>query len=105
MDRRGRRGRGTRGWGTHSPSQPLHPHSPPRVDDQTHILVGEVMHMLHSFQRMFDALIGQMDKEDRGASAPTKGSQHIPHVNAHRELGKLKNLEFWGTTNGIVAKA
>lgn len=103
MDRRGGRGRtrsGTRICGTHSP--PLH--SPVRVDDDTHIPMGEVMNMMHSFQQIYDALINRLDREDIGASILVEGSQHPPKENAQRELEKVKFPKFWGAPDGELVE-
>ena len=54
---------------------------------------------------MSEALISQLDREDRDAIAPAEGSQKPPKENAQRELEKVKFPEFWGAPNGIAAEA
>ena len=72
--RRGRRGRSARGRGTPSLLKPSPPRGPPAVEEPTHIPAGEVMNMMRSFQRMSEALISWLDREDRDAIAHVEGS-------------------------------
>ena len=92
--RRGRRGRGARGCGAPPILQPSPPRDSLAVEEPTHILAGEVMNMMRSFQWMSEALISQLDREDRDAIAPAEGSQQPPKENAQRELEKVKFPEF-----------
>jgi len=69
--------------------------------------VGDVMCMMRSFQRMLEALINLLDHDDGRGFEPIDGSQRPPVVSGsvHRELKKVKFLEFWGSTEGLAAKS
>jgi hypothetical protein len=59
--------------------------------------VGDVMGMMRYFQRMSEALINLLDRDEGRDSVPNEGSQHPPVVSGsvHRELEKVKFPEFW----------
>jgi hypothetical protein len=65
------------------------------------------MGMMRYFQRMSEALINHLDHDEGKGSASIEGSQLSPvvSVSIHRELVKVKFLEFYGSTDGLVAKA
>jgi hypothetical protein len=69
--------------------------------------VGDVMGMMRYFQRMSEALINHLDRDEGRGSAPNEGSQCPPVVSGsvHRELEKVKFPEFWGSTDGLAVEA
>jgi hypothetical protein len=69
--------------------------------------VGDVVGMMRSFQRMSEALINLLDRDEGRASMPNEGSQHTLVVSSsiHRELEKVKFPEFWGATDGLAIEA
>jgi hypothetical protein len=69
--------------------------------------VGDVVGMMRSFQRMSEALINRLDQDEGRTSLPNEGSQCTPTSSGsiHRELEKVKFLEFMGATDGLVVEA
>jgi hypothetical protein len=69
--------------------------------------VGDVMGMMRSFQRMSEALINHLDRDEGRESVPNEGSQCPPVVSGsvHRELEKVKFPEFLGSTDGLAVEA
>jgi len=68
--------------------------------------VGDVVGMMRSFHRMFEALINHLDRDEGREFVPNEGSQCplVVSSSIHRELEKVKFLDFWGATDGLVAK-
>jgi hypothetical protein len=66
-------------------------------------VVEHVVGMMRSFQRMSEALINHLDRDEGRASMPNEGSQRAPAGSSsiHRELEKVKFPEFWGATDGL----
>jgi len=69
--------------------------------------VGDVMGMMRYFQRMLEALINCLDRDEGREYVPNEGSQHLPLFSGsvHRELEKVKFLEFRGSMDGLVVEA
>jgi hypothetical protein len=108
---RGGRRQGARGGGA-TPSVASTPEgSNPRGDEkvlgQEKIAVGDVVGMMRSFQWMSEALISRLDRDEARASAPTEVPPRAPTVTGsiHRELEKVKFLEFFGAPDGAAAEA
>jgi hypothetical protein len=59
-----------------------------------------------SFQRISEALINRLDRDEGKASLPNEGSQHTQDGSSsmHKELEKVKFPEFMGSIDGLVAK-
>jgi hypothetical protein len=66
-----------------------------------------VVVMMRSFQRMFEALIHRMDREEARAPTPAEVPPCAPVVTCsiHRELVKVKFPEFFGAPDGAAAEA
>jgi hypothetical protein len=97
--RRGRR-RGARGGGMTPPvaSTPegSNPQGGEKVLGQEQIAVGDVIGMMRSFQRMSEALISRLDRDEARAPTPAEVLPRAPAVTGsiHRELEKVKFPEF-----------
>jgi hypothetical protein len=76
-------------------------------NEQEKFTMGDVMGMMRYFQRMYEALINRLDRDEGRKSMPNEGSQHPPVVSGsvHRELKKVKFSEFMGSTDGLAAEA
>jgi hypothetical protein len=61
-----------------------------------HVVVGHVVGLMRSFQRMLEALINRLDRDDARVIVPNEGSQCTPAGSGriHRELEKVKFPEF-----------
>jgi hypothetical protein len=109
--RRGGRRRGARGGGETPPpaSTPegSNPQGGEQVLGQEHISVGDVVGMMRSFQRMSEALISRLDRDEARAPAHPEVLPHAPAVTGsiHRELEKVKFPEFFGAPDGAAAEA
>jgi hypothetical protein len=109
--RRGGRRRGARGGGVTPPvaSTPegSNPQGGEQVLGQEQIAVGDVVGMMRSFQRMSEALISRLDRDEARAPAPAKVPPRAPAVTGsiHRELEKVKFPEFFGAPDGAAAEA
>ena len=85
--------------------------SNPRGDEhvvgQEQIVVGDVVGLMRSIKCMNEALINHLDRDEAWASTPPEGPPHAPvgTGSIHRELEKVKFLEFFGATDGAVAEA
>jgi hypothetical protein len=62
---------------------------------------------MRSFQRMSEALIIRLDRDEARASAPAKVPLRAPvgTGSIHRELKKVKFPEFFGAPNGAATEA
>jgi hypothetical protein len=69
--------------------------------------VGDVVGLMRSFQRMSEALINCLDKDEARASAPPEGPPRalVGIGSIHRELKKVKFPEFFGAPDGAAAEA
>jgi hypothetical protein len=82
--------------------------SNPRGDEQVlrqeKIAVSNVVGMMRSFQRMFEALIIHLDRDEARVSAPAEVPQHAPAVTGsiHCELEEVKFPEFFGALDGAA---
>jgi hypothetical protein len=109
--RRGGRRRGARGGGETPPvaSTPegSNPQEGEQVLGQEQIAVGDVVGMMRYFQRMSKALIIRLDRDEARASAPAEVLPRAPAVTGsfHRELEKVKFLEFFGAPDGAASEA
>jgi hypothetical protein len=109
--RRGGRRRGARGGGVMPPvaSTPegSNPQGGEQVLGQEQIAVGDVVGMMRSFQCMSEALISRLDRDEARAPAPAEVPPRAPAVTGsiHRELEKVKFLEFFGAPDGAAAEA
>jgi hypothetical protein len=66
-----------------------------------------VVRMMRSFQRMFEALINHLDRDEARALAPAEVSSCASVVigSIHRELEKVKFLDFFGAPDGAAVEA
>jgi hypothetical protein len=82
--RHGGRRRGARGGGVTPPvaSTPegSNPQGGEQVLGQEKIAVGDVVGMMRSFQRMSEALISRLDRDEARASAPAEVPPRAPAV-------------------------
>jgi hypothetical protein len=64
--------------------------------------VGDVVGLMRSFQRMSEALISRLDRDEARVPVPPEGPQRAPAGTGsiHRELEKVKFPEFLGATDG-----
>jgi len=82
--------------------------SNPRGDEQVlrqeKIAVSNVVGMMRSFQRMFEALIICLDRDEVRVSAPAEVPQHAPTVTGsiHCELEEVKFPEFFSSLDGTT---
>jgi hypothetical protein len=69
-------------------------------------VVGDVVGMMRSFQWMFEALISCLDREEARVSVPPEGPPCalVGTGSIHRELKKVKFLEFFVASNGVVVE-
>jgi hypothetical protein len=109
--RRGGRRQGTRGGGATPPAastpEGSNPQGGQQVLGQEQIVVSDVVVMMRSFQRMSEALISRMDREEARAPARAETPPRAPTVTGsiHRELEKVKFPEFLGTPDGAATEA
>jgi hypothetical protein len=77
------RRRGARGGGTvplvASTPEGSNPQGDEQVLGQEQIVVGDVIGMMRSFQRMSEALINRLDRDEARAPAPTEVPPCIGH--------------------------
>ena len=75
--------------------------------EQENIVVGDVVSMMRSFQRMSKALINHLDRDEGRAYVTNEGSQRAPNSSSsiHRELEKVKFLEFSGDPDDLATEA
>jgi hypothetical protein len=109
--RRGGRRRGARGGGATPPAastpEGSNPQGGEQVLGQEQIAVADVVGMMRSFQRMSEALISRLDRDEARAPAPAEVPPRAPAVTGsiHRELEKVKFPEFFGAPDGAAAEA
>ena len=102
---------GARGEGTiplvASMPEGSNPQGGQQVLGQEQIIVADVVVMMRSFQRMSEALINRMDREEARALAPAEVPPCAPVFTGsiHRELEKVKFPEFFGAPDGAAAEA
>jgi hypothetical protein len=108
---RGGRRRGARGGGVTPPVASTPEGSNPQGDEQVlgqeQIAVGDVVGMMRSFQRMSEALINRLDRDEARAPTPAEVLPRAPTVTGsiHRELEKVKFPEFFGAPDGAATEA
>jgi hypothetical protein len=78
------------------------PQGEEQVIGHEHIVVGDVVGLMRSFQRMSEALISHLDRDEARAPIPPEGPPCAPASTGsiHRELEKVKFPEFLGATDG-----
>jgi hypothetical protein len=109
--RRGGRRRGARGGGAMPPVASMPEGSNPQGDEQVvgqeQIAVGDVVGMMRSFQRMSEALISHLDRDEARAPTPAEVPPRAPvgTGSIHRELEKVKFPEFFGAPDGAATEA
>jgi hypothetical protein len=109
--RHGGRRRGARGGGVMPPVASMpegsNPQGGEQVLGQEQIAVADVMGMMRSFQRMSEALISRLDRDEARAPTPAEVPPRAPAVTGsiHRELEKVKFPEFFGAPDGAAAEA
>jgi hypothetical protein len=83
------------------------PQGDEHITEQEQVVVGDVVGMMRSFQRMSEALINHLDRDEGRAYVPNEGSQRTPTGSSsiHKELEKVKFPEFMGATDGSVVEA
>jgi hypothetical protein len=83
------------------------PQGEEKITEQEQVVVGDVVGMMRSFQRMSKALINRLDQDEGRVSVPNEGSQCAltGSVSIHREIKKVKFPEFMGATYGLVVEA
>jgi hypothetical protein len=66
-----------------------------------------MVEMMRSFQRMSEALISRLDRDEARASTLAEVPPRTPAVTGgiHHELEKVKFLEFFGAPDGATADA
>jgi hypothetical protein len=112
---RGGRRCGVGGRGVTPPIVPMPEGSNPQGEEPTteqeQVVVGDVVGMMRSFQRMSEALINHLDRDEGRASVPNEGSQCAPAGSSsiHRELEKVKfprvlGCPRWLSHRGMVGE-
>jgi hypothetical protein len=107
----GGRRRGAKGGGATPPVASMpegsNPQGGEQVLEQEKIAVGDVVGMMRSFQRMSEALINRLDRDEARALTPAEVPLRAPAVigSIHRELEKVKFPEFLGAPDGAAAEA
>jgi hypothetical protein len=83
------------------------PQGDEQVLGQEQIVVGDVVRMMRSFQRMSEALISRLDRDEATTLAPTEVLSCAPAVTGriHRELKKVKFPDFFGASDGTTIEA
>jgi hypothetical protein len=83
------------------------PQGEEQVIEQEQVVVGDVVGLMRSFQRMSEALINRLDRDEGRVSVPNEGSQCTlaGSGSIHRELEKVKFPEFMGATDGSAVEA
>jgi hypothetical protein len=83
------------------------PQGEEQIIEREQVVVGDVVGMMRSFQRMSEALINRLDRDEGRVYVPNEGSQHAPagSVSIHRELEKVKFPEFMGAMDGSATEA
>jgi hypothetical protein len=69
--------------------------------------VGDVVGMMRYFQSMSKALISRLDRDEVRAPTPPEGPPRAPvgTSSIHRELEKVKFLEFFGALDDAIIEA
>ena len=102
---------GARGGGETPPAastpEGSNPQGGEQVLGQENISVGDVVGIMRSFQRMSEALISRLDRDEARAPAPPEVLPRASTVTGsiHHELEKVKFPEFFGAPDGAAAEA
>ena len=69
--------------------------------------MGDVVGLMRSFQRMFEALINRLDRDEARALAPLEGPLCTPvgTGSIHHKLENVKFLEFFGAPDDAATEA
>ena len=83
------------------------PQGDEQVVRQEKIVVGDVVGMMRSFHRMFEALINHLHRDEARAPAPPEGPPHalVSTGRIHHELEKVKFPEFFSAPDGAATEA
>jgi hypothetical protein len=78
-----------------------------QVVGKEQIVVGDVVGLMRSFQRMSKELIICLDRDEGKAPTPLEGPPLSPigTGSIHRELKKVKFTKFFGAPDGTAAEA
>jgi hypothetical protein len=93
------------------PVASTHEGSNPQGDEQVvrqdQIVLGDMVGLMKSFQRMSEALISCLDRDEARVSTPPKGPPHalVSIGSIHRELEKVKFPKFFGAPNSAATEA
>jgi hypothetical protein len=69
--------------------------------------VGDVVGLMRSFQRMLEALISRLDRDEARELMTPEGPPHAPTDTGiiHRDVEKVNFPKFLGTTDNAAAEA
>jgi hypothetical protein len=83
------------------------PQGEEQVIEQEHIVMGDVVGLMRSCQRISEALINRLDRDEARVPVTPEGPQRAPvgTDSVQQELEKVKFLEFLGATDGAAAEA
>jgi hypothetical protein len=107
----GGRRQGARGGGTTplvaSMPEGSNPQGDEQVVGQEQIVVGDLIEMMRSFQRMSEALISRLDRYEAKASPPPEvpPCTLVSTDRVHHELEKVKFLKFFGASDDASTEA
>jgi hypothetical protein len=83
------------------------PQGEEKVIGQEKIVMGDVVGLMRSFQRMSEALINHLDRDEARDVVPPEGPQRAPvdTGSIHKELKKVKYPKFLGATDGAATES
>jgi hypothetical protein len=83
------------------------PHGDEHNVEEEQVIVGDVVSMMRSFQRMSEELINHLDRDEGIVSVPNEGSQCAltGSCSMHRELVKVNFPKFMGAMYDIDVDA
>jgi hypothetical protein len=83
------------------------PQGDKQVVGQEHIVVGDVVGLMSFFQRMSEALINCLDRDEFRASTPPESPPRalVGTGSIHRELEKVKFPAFFGALDNASTEA
>jgi hypothetical protein len=83
------------------------PQGEEKTTEHEQVAVGDAIGMMRYFQRMSEALINCLDRDEGRESIPNEGLKHPPVASGsvHREPEKVKIPKFWGSKDGLAVKA
>jgi hypothetical protein len=82
------------------------PQGEEQVFRQETIVVGDMFGLMRSFQRIYEALISHLDRDEARAPTPLEGPpcSLASTSSIHRELEKVKFPEFFGATDDVPSR-